>query len=128
MLPGVSDSPWIWLSLCGVALIVAGVGGVWLLSMAEDARWAGLPKDARSWILASQCAGERFLALVRAGSPADLAWTKACELLSSEAPTLALAWGQSIWKAPLASGESVYSDPASRLFLDTGEALRDRCS
>jgi hypothetical protein len=123
LMPGVSDSPWIWVFLCILSLLIAGVGALWLLSMAQDARWAGLPRTARTWILASQCAGERFLALMRAGTPADLAWTRAIELLSSEAPSLALLWGHSVWKsAPLDSGS--ISNPASRLFIETGEALR----
>lgn len=123
LMPGVSDYPWIWVFLCGVSLAIAGMGALWLLSMAQEARWAGLPKDARSWVLASQCAGERFLALVRSGTPADLAWSRAIELLSREAPTLALVWGHSVWKSAPLDQKSV-SNPASRLFVETGEALR----
>jgi hypothetical protein len=123
LMPGVSDSPWIWLSLCLLSLLIAGVGALWLLSMAQEARWAGLPKNSRSWILASQCAGERFLALVRAGTPADLAWGRAIELLSREAPSLALLWGHSVWKsAPLDSNSITHA--TSRLFIETGESLR----
>ncbi len=123
LLPGVSDHALLWILLCGLSLVIAGGGALWLLSMAQEARWAGLPKNARSWVLASQCAGERFLALVRAGSPADLAWGRATEILSREAPSLALLWGHSVWKsAPLDS--STVANPASRLFVETGEALR----
>jgi len=127
LLPGVNDYPWIWVSLCVLALLIAGVGALWLLSMAQDARWAGLPRASRSWILASQCAGERFLALVRAGTPADLAWGKAIELLSREAPSLALIWGHSVWKSaplPLPLDEGSVANPAARLFVETGESLR----
>lgn len=123
LMPGVSEYPWIWGLLCCVSLAIAGVGALWLLSMTQDARWAGLPKNARSWILASQCAGERFLALVRSGTPADLAWTKAIELLSREAPALALIWGHSVWKSAPLDQKSI-SNPTSRLFVETGEALR----
>jgi hypothetical protein len=123
LLPGVSDSPWIWISLCVVSVLIAGMGALWLLSMAQEARWAGLPKASRTWILASQCAGERFLALVRAGTPADLAWARAIELLSSEAPSLALLWGHSVWKSAPLDSDAV-SNPASRLFIETGESLR----
>ncbi|MFL5814614.1 MAG: hypothetical protein ACJ763_13650 [Bdellovibrionia bacterium] len=123
LLPGVSDSPWVWILLCVVSILIAGVGALWLLSMAQEARWAGLPKASRTWILASQCAGERFLALVRAGTPADLAWGRAIELLSREAPSLALLWGHSVWKSAPLDPSSV-SNPASRLFFETGESLR----
>lgn len=123
LMPGVSDSPGLWVFLCIISLLVAGIGALWLLSMAQEARWAGLPRNARNWILASQCAGERFLALVRAGTPADLAWTRAIELLSSEAPSLALLWGHSVWKsAPLDAGSITH--PASRLFVETGDSVR----
>jgi hypothetical protein len=123
LLPGVSEHPWLWIAICGVALVIAGFGSLWLLSMVQEARWAGLPRDARSWVLASQCAGERFLALIRAGIPADLAWGRAMELLSREAPSLAMAWGHSVWKSAPVPNASV-SNGTSRLFLETGESLR----
>jgi hypothetical protein len=124
LLPGVSEYPWTWSLACLIALLLAGMGGIWLLSMAENARWAGLPRSARNWILASQCAGERFLALVRAGSPADLAWVKTSELLSREAPGLAMAWGASIWKAAPATHGLLPSGIPSRILIDAGEGLR----
>ncbi len=124
LLPSVSARPWIWFASCSGSLMLAGSGALWMLKMAEEARWAGLRGEARSWMLASQCAGERFLALVRSGSPADLAWVRACELLKADAPGLAARWGASVW---LASGTSFHSNarcPAEGALEETGDSLR----
>lgn len=129
ILPGVSDSPVIWWSLCGLALVSASLGALWILSLAERARWAGLPKNSQNWILATQCAGERFLAMVRAGNPADIAWAQACEFLAQDAPALAFAWGHSIWKSPPvslnASGRvSCSLNLAETILAGAGESIR----
>jgi hypothetical protein len=87
-----------WICACLSALVSTAIGSLWLLSLAHSARWGGLPRERRSWILASQCAGERFLALVRVGTPPDLAWVSACELLARDTVSLSLAWGNSLWE------------------------------
>jgi hypothetical protein len=69
-----------------------------MISLAESARWAGFRSSERNWILIAQCSGERFLALVRSGMPTDLAWSQTCEWMGLEAPTLAAAWGFSVWQ------------------------------
>ena len=94
-----------------------------MLSMMEQARWAGLPASQRAWIFASQCAGERFLALVRAGNPADIAWSRAGELLRVEAPALALAWGPSVWKEKPAASTPC-RPAAAQALVEAGDSLR----
>lgn len=123
-LPGVSDSPGIWFGACGVAMLFAGAGALWLLSLAEKARWAGLRPGARSWIFAAQCAGERFLALVRSGNPSDIAWTRACELLATEAPELAVKWGRSIWKEGSEPPDRLSRGLAEQSLIDAGDSIR----
>lgn len=110
-LPGIEERALAWTMACLVAIGVAGVGALWMLAMAERARWAGLPTTARPWVLAAQCSGERFLALVRSGNPADLAWTRACALLKQDAPELALRWGASVWVSK--DAETTERSPAS---------------
>jgi hypothetical protein len=100
MLPGIEQSLRSWLFACALSLILTGMGSVWLLQLSENARWGGLAPENRSWVLSSQCAGERFLALVRCGTPPDLAWTKAGKLLTQTSLTLAVAWGPSVWETP----------------------------
>jgi hypothetical protein len=88
-----------WILACCLAVLLTGLGALWLLRMAEAARWGGLSIKNRSWVLSSQCAGERFLAFLRTGTPPDLAWNGALALLSTDSQELALAWGYSIWEA-----------------------------
>ena len=102
MLPGVSNRPWVWISGCALAVLSGILGAFWLLSIAESARWGGLRVHQRSWILAAQCGGERFLSLVRSGVPGDLAWTRAAELLPT---ALASEWGFSVWGNPGSQGQ-----------------------
>jgi hypothetical protein len=100
LLPDLEKSRWFWFFCCGVALISTGIGSVWLVRMTAAARWGGLRTERRSWVLDSECAGERFLAMIRCGTPPDLAWLKACEFLSSSSKELTLVWGHSVWEIP----------------------------
>jgi len=120
LLPGVGQSSRLWLLGCGVALILTGIGSLWLFHMAETARWGGLAVEHRPWVLSSQCAGERFLALVRGGTPPDLAWTKACELLAQGSIGLSLAWGHSVWETP----RSLFKGLAEQSIVSVGGSIR----
>jgi hypothetical protein len=129
LLPGLDTRPVAWFLACAFAVALAGAGSLWMLSIAERARWAGLPLTARPWVLAAHCAGERFLALVRSGNPADLAWTRACALLTGSSAGLAVAWGASVWKPTQdewASGtsRSRRACPAQRVLEEAGSGLR----
>jgi hypothetical protein len=122
LLPGVSDHPYQWAIACFSSLLLASLGSAWLLHLSSNARWGGLDRDQRVWVLLSQCAGERFLALVRSGTPADLAWTNACELLIREAPDFAENWGSSVWSQ---SNSNLKDQNASaRVLIETGGALK----
>lgn len=111
--PGVDQRPIAWAIGCAVSFLLSGVGALWMLSLAEHARWAGLPGSRRHWILAVQCAGERFLSILRSGNPADLAWSRACSLLALEAPELAAQWGHALWGSGAAGAESANSSSAA---------------
>ena len=121
LLPGVQTHPIGWGGACLVALATASLGALWLLKMSEAARWGGLRSQFRPWVLAAQCGGERFLALVRSGSPPDLAWSRTCELLRSEVPQLASHWGAAVWSEGVTfrgRGEG------ERILIETGTAIR----
>ncbi len=103
ILPGVSAHPWLWLIAGVVSIGLSLAGAFWMLKMADTARWGGLAHEKRAWVLAAQCGGERFLSLVRSGSPPDLAWNETLSLLRDQAPPLALMWGNSLWEGAAAS-------------------------
>ncbi len=128
IMPGLEEHPWLWVIACTLAILLSLAGAFWLLSMAEEARWGGMPPAQRSWILISQCAGERLLSSLRSGDPPDIAWGRACEFLAREAPGLAEEWGFSTWKSECGSPEkgTVTSRPNSpmRPLIDAGHSLK----
>jgi hypothetical protein len=125
--PGVDQRVFVWSTACLVSFALSGGGALWMLSMAERARWAGLSASRRHWILAVQCSGERFLSMLRGGNPADLAWSQACGLLAQQAPELAARWGHSFWKAAsgsLSAFGASGSSGAEQAMAEAGETLR----
>ena len=97
LLPGIELHRKSWVFACSISILMSAIAAIWLLKLTDVARWGGLATPHRSWILSAQCAGEKFLALVRAGSPPDLAWSRAVYQLGPDAVNLADAWGHSVW-------------------------------
>ncbi len=120
LMPGISEHAWVWLLLCGLGELCAAIGCYWLVAMASAARWAGLTTAERPWALAFQCAGERFLALVRGGTPPDLAWPEAADLIRKDTPVLATGWGHTVWTDPT----PVAASSAGAAILASATALR----
>ncbi len=127
LLPGVSGRAGLWFGLCVGALALAAGGALWMIQLAERARWGGLGRDEQPWPLAAAATVERFLALLRGGEPPDLAWTRAVEHLGREAPALARAWGASAWGTdgePVSPRERAEASAGGRLLLGFGGELR----
>lgn len=120
LLPSVEQNKRVWFYACLLALVLTCLGALWLFQLTESARWGGIHTDRRSWILHSQCAGEKFLALVRAGTPPDLSWTRAVDFLSREVLELAIAWGASVWQEPQIKGFR----GAEKSIVSAGESIR----
>jgi len=120
LLPGVAESGWVWWLGTGFAFGAAGVGALWLLSIADDARWGGLPREQRPWVLEASVGGERFLAVLRSGTPPDIAWSRVCDGIRIRAAGLAEVWGYQLYSdlpdLPL--------EMQPKLFRDCGEAIR----
>lgn len=124
LLPGLSERPYFWSAACFLALVLSGSGAAWVLSMAQNARWGGLKTSQRPWTLSAQCAGERFLALVRSGQPPDLAWTETCKIMSVDSPELALAWGYSVFESPLTPAIPWNQPSLAKTLIQTGTSIR----
>jgi hypothetical protein len=103
-----------------MAFCLSGLGALWLLSMAEQARWGGLRVSVRPWALEGAVAGERFISLLRAGLPPDLAWARVCEGIRVRAPGLAEVWGHQLFGGVPDSPEATQGD----LFTDCGVSIR----
>lgn len=122
LLPGVDSRPWLWFILSCLAFLGAAVGALWLVHLADHARWGGLQGSERSWVIAAQCAGERLLSLIRAGQPPDLAWAEAVRFLSVDSPDLARLWGFQVYES--VSAKQSYGAPCRRALVEAGEAIR----
>jgi len=96
LLPEVEGSGGAWWGVTGLAIVLGLLSGAWIWKMVEAARWGGLRKNEREWMLAALVFGERLLALLRLGRAPDRAWTEALPLLP---PALIAAWGSDPWKA-----------------------------
>ncbi len=117
-LPGVAEAGKLWWGAAGLATGLSCLATAWISRMADAARWGGLPPDRRPSLAAALCAGERFLALLRSGLPADLAWNRATEFVAPWAPALAVAWGS------LGSPRDDKGPPIDRALAGFGRALR----
>lgn len=120
LIPGIENDPSGWIVACLLAMGSAAVGALWLLHMSQVARWGGLAEAHRPWILAAQCAGERFLALVRAGTPPDIAWLNCVKSLATQTSELATAWGHTLWETP----QTAKTGPTEKSIINAGIAIR----
>jgi hypothetical protein len=121
LLPGLSEHRALWMGVSTAALAWAGTGALWLLHMAENARWGGLARADRPGLLSAYCASERILALVRSGQPPDLAWSRTMGAFQRDSSSLALLWRPSLW-APADADDM--EGPARRALARAGESIR----
>ncbi|MBI2712138.1 MAG: hypothetical protein HYX41_04645 [Bdellovibrio sp.] len=120
IVPGMTDQSRPWAFACGCALLFTGFGALWMVRLAETARWGGLPKENRVWLLGALIAGERFLAAIRCGTPPDLAWSKAVDTLRVDALNLSIAWGHSVWETP----PNPYRQAAEKSIVSAGSSIK----
>ncbi len=97
LLPGLEKNFSVWLMACVLSASVSGLGAIWMIKQSEWARWGGLPYSKRNSVLTAQIGGERLIALLRGGEPADLAWVKAIQWIENHSSELASEWGHSVW-------------------------------
>mgnify|MGYP007063368072 CR=1 FL=1 len=97
LMPGLEFYLTYWTIACFFSLFISSLGVFWLVSMSETASWGGVHLEYRSWILFSQCSGERLIAYIRSGMTPELAWCKSYSILLKENKRFAQVWGQSVW-------------------------------
>lgn len=120
LLPSLQNSLRVWIAANTLALACGLNASLWILKMIDSARWGGLAKEKRDWLIAAFCGGERFLALIRSGLPGDLAWT---QMVQSLPDALALEWGHSVWQN-FSSVAQPKANPASQALVQCGRSIR----
>lgn len=100
LLPAVAGLGAIWWFTAALALLMSLTAMGWMIRMGENAKWAGLPSHCRPWWPAVLCFGERMLAALRSGLPADIAWSRAIPQLGERAYPLVVSWGAVLWSQP----------------------------
>lgn len=77
LLPGVQEQSEFWFFVSFIAFSLNVFACVWIFHQAENARWGGLKKKERHWILESLLFCERLIAFLKAGEVAEWAFTRA---------------------------------------------------
>ncbi len=97
VLPELEENRGIWIGISLLAICFGLMATVWIIAISLEARWGGLKPSKRCWLLVTFCNIERFLALVKSGTPADIAWSQMLTFSDQFAAGLADAWGYSVW-------------------------------
>lgn len=122
LVPGLNEMGGSWLLLSGFAVLLDAFAMLWMITLAESARWAGLRPDRRDWWVSAICFSERLLGSLRSGTPADLAWSKAVPHLRQQSQDLALFWGADIWSEP--AHANVRFETSERALINHGSRIR----
>ncbi|NDD92054.1 hypothetical protein EBZ37_08220 [bacterium] len=122
LVPGLSQQGLKWWFFSFFSLLLDALAMLWMLSLAESARWAGLRTEHRAWWSASFCFGERLLGALRGGLPGDLAWAKALPQLNQHATSLVGFWGADLWSE--GGHPSTRLEPAAKLIAGQGVIFR----
>lgn len=124
ILPGLQPFGGSWLAACCLAMLLSGLAALWMVSMADRAGWGGLAHARRRWMLESLVFGERVLARVRCGAPADLAWSRSIDALMGDTPDLASLWGADIWADPGARPVSFSAGAVEGVIVEAGASMK----
>jgi hypothetical protein len=72
---------------------------LWILKIAEESGWGGIPVRERPWILQTRIAAERFLAALATGEAPDVAWMSLLDGVTDRELVRVLSpspWAQSV--------------------------------
>ena len=97
LLPGMEEAGKEFFLLSLFSLLLSSVAFIWMMSMADQARFGNIRSENRKWLVTVNSTLERVLALISTGLPADLAWRKSIEELAIFDKKLAQAWKSQVW-------------------------------
>lgn len=123
-LPALATRAFLWWAVTIGATLLSACGATWIARLAETARWGGLAPGRRNWALEAPVAGERVLALLRAGEPPDLAWARALADLGTRAPELVVLWGAGLFLEGMPSHMLPRASEAEAAFARLGLSMK----
>ena len=123
LLPEVQQSMTEYLILTLFSLFLGAVSFIWMISLADQARFASIRSENRKWMVSVNVTLERLMALIATGLPPDLAWKKTIEELSVHDFTLAREWKGQVWDQDFTIQSPTEND-AERLILNLGTEIR----
>lgn len=119
LLPGIEKAKSLFLSLFLFALFLNSLSFIWMIALAEQARFANLSSEKRKWMVSVDAAIDRLIALISTGLPPDLSWKKTLEELCLTDRELAHAWGLLVWDTEFQKPNLSLND-TERLMVSTG--------
>lgn len=126
LLPEISQTPGVFLSLVMVSLLLVFLAFFWMLLMVEDSRSGRIRRSRRAWLLSSKLFFERLIAEISGGNPPDLAWSAAMVFLQEREPDLVRSWGVRIWDRfpTLGQDEGTLEDSILRFGLELRKIIQ----
>lgn len=123
LLPGLKEAGREFFVLVFFSMMLSSLAYLWILNLADRARFGGLPRERRQWWISIHAVLERIFALIAAGEPPDQAWRIALEELFIADPELARVWGAQIWD-PFDGAPGETASDCERLISGLGRDLR----
>lgn len=123
MLPGLREAGREFFLLVFFSMMLSSLACLWILNLADQARFGGLPRERRQWWISIHAVLERIFALIASGEPPDQAWRTAMEELFLNDPELARVWGAQIWD-PFDRTKEEGGSECERLISGLGRELR----
>jgi hypothetical protein len=96
-LPGVREAGGAFLLLSFFSTLLASFAYLWIVALADQARYGNMKPENRVWWVSIQATLERVFALISSGRPPDQAWSVAVGELHLSQPDLAVLWGARVW-------------------------------
>ena len=123
VMPGVKESGKCFILIVLFCTLLSSLSFIWMIAMAENARYGNLPSEKRHWFISVNATLERVFALISSGSPADLAWRRAIEELSLQDRSLAEQWRGQVWDLEVTESLPVLNE-CERLMVGVGKEVR----
>ncbi len=122
-LPGIKDSGGSFFLLAAFSTLLSSLAYLWIIALADRARFGNVRSRNRSWWIAAQATLERIFALISSGRPPDQAWRIALHELLETDSGLARKWGAQVWD-PFPPADRTEIPECERVLIALGVEVR----